>query len=125
LAGTGIVDSIGSDTNGAVVVKSGSRTWVADSDLLNWVERHGSLAAIQWSSPIGEPASVRQAIVRHYNGGGLSLERLLLDIHSGRIFGRFGVLIYDLLALVLGFSAVSGLVLWWRTRKNGQNGRSR
>jgi len=125
LAGTGIVDAIGSDTNGTVVVKSGSRIWVADSDLLDWVERQRPPAAIQWSSPSDEPAHVRQAIVRHYNGGGLSLERLLLDLHSGRIFGRFGVLIYDLLALVLGFSAVSGLLLWWRTRKNGQNGRSR
>ena len=62
---------------------------------------------------------MRQNILRQYRGHGLSLERLLLDFHSGRIFGPAGVVIYDLLALVLGFLAISGLVLFLRGRRNG------
>ena len=67
---------------------------------------------------------MRQAIVRHYRGNGMSLERILLDSHSGRIFGTAGVIIYDILALAVGFLAISGLVLWLRGRRNGnRNGR--
>jgi len=46
---------------------------------------------------------------------------VLLDLHSGRIFGPVGVLVYDLLALTLGFLAISGLVLWFRGRRNGKS----
>ena len=35
--------------------------------------------------------------------------------HSGRIFSSAGVIIYDLLALILGSLATSGLVLWFRS----------
>jgi len=53
------------------------------------------------------------------------MERLLLDFHSGRIFGPVGVLVYDLLALAVGFMAISGLVLWFRGRRNGNgNGKN-
>ncbi len=64
--------------------------------------------------------TLQQAITRVYRGEGLSLERLLLDLHSGRIFGSIGVLVYDLLALALGFLSISGLVLWFRSRRNGK-----
>ncbi len=48
------------------------------------------------------------------------MERVLLDLHSGRIFGPVGVLVYDLLALALGFLSISGLLLWFRGRRNGK-----
>ena len=51
----------------------------------------------------------------------MSLERLLLDLHSGRFFGSAGVLVYDVLALAIGFLAISGLILWIRGRRNGTN----
>lgn len=118
------IEAIGHDKNGALVVKSRGKAWVADGELLNWFEPTGLVPAVKWSSPEDAPAHLQQAIASHYRGKGPSLERLLLDLHSGRIFGRLGMLVYDLLALVLGFSALSGLVLWWRTRGNGKsNGR--
>jgi uncharacterized iron-regulated membrane protein len=52
------------------------------------------------------------------------MEQLFLDLHSGRIFGTAGTLIYDLLALVVGFLAISGVVLWFRGLRNGKKKRS-
>ena len=40
---------------------------------------------------------------------GISLERVLLDVHSGRLFGNAGVLVVDFFALAFVFLALSGL----------------
>jgi len=40
-------------------------------------------------------------------------ERLILEAHSGRLFGRFGVLIVDLVALASILLALSGCYVWW------------
>jgi uncharacterized iron-regulated membrane protein len=48
------------------------------------------------------------------------MERLILDLHSGRIFGPVGILIYDLLAVIVGFLAISGVIFWFRGRRNGK-----
>lgn len=44
----------------------------------------------------------------------LNWERVLLDLHSGRLPGRAGVYVADLLALALIALAVSGLWMWVR-----------
>jgi len=42
---------------------------------------------------------------------------LLLDLHAGRILGLTGQLIMDLAALLLSILAVTGTVIWARTRR--------
>jgi len=119
-AESGLIESIGLLGSGTVLVKSGMKAWVTDNQLLQWLEIDPAINHPAWSTSAKEPAEIREAIVQHYQGSGLSMERLLLDLHSGRIFGRVGTLVYDGLALVVGFLAISGLVLWIRGRKNGR-----
>ncbi len=114
------ITAIGRATDGAVVVKSAGHTWLGDTDLLDWTQVDETSPKTRWSSPGDAPAKLSQMIAEHYHGGGISLEKLLLDIHSGRIFGTVGILVYDLLALALGLLALSGLVLWRRGRRNGR-----
>jgi len=122
---TGLIESIGLLEDGIVVVKTVDQLWLADAELLSWKRAENSIASPAWSLPEPTPDTLNKTITRQYRGDGLSLERLLLDFHSGRIFGSLGILVYDLLALVVGFLAISGLVLWLRGRRNGQrNGRN-
>jgi len=122
--GAGRIDSLGQLENGAVVVRAARQLWLADAEMLKWQRSEGINANPLWSSAETAPEQTRQAIVRHYRGNGMSLERILLDLHSGRIFGTAGVIIYDILALAVGFLAISGLVLWLRGRRNGnRNGK--
>jgi len=117
--GGGPIESIGVHGNGSVVIKSEDQLWLADAELLGWQPAQAPLVAMAWSSPGSAPEALHQAITRHYRGDGVSMERLLLDLHSGRIFGPLGILVYDLLALAVGFLAISGLVVWLRGRRNG------
>ena len=44
----------------------------------------------------------------------ITWDRLLLDIHTGRIFGKFGVFLVDVFSLLLLFVGISGIFLWWK-----------
>jgi PepSY-associated TM region len=112
---------IGLTGENVVVVRSGDRLWTADADLLNWRQAAETNPNLRWASPQPAADTLQQAIRRAYRGQGLNLERVLLDLHSGRIFGPVGVLVYDVLAVVLGFLSISGLVLWFRGRRNGKS----
>lgn len=121
----GVIEAIGKSNEDQVVTRSAGQLWVADIDLLGWKPLTDNLSTPQWSLAVSGPDTLQQAIAEHYRGQGLNMERILLDLHSGRIFGRIGVVVYDLLALAVGFLAISGLVFWFRARRNGQaNGKS-
>ena len=118
--GGGPIESIGLLADQTVTVKSMGQLWLADAQLLSWRPSEDSTKTPVWSLPQATPETLHQTLSQQYRGEGVSVERLLLDFHSGRIFGPIGVLIYDLLALAVGFLAVSGLVFWSRGRRNGK-----
>jgi uncharacterized iron-regulated membrane protein len=53
-------------------------------------------------------------LLESFRGRGLTLERLILDLHSGRIFGAYGIYVMDAAAIVLLWLSGSGLWVWWR-----------
>jgi len=55
---------------------------------------------------------VQRSLLDQYRGSGLSWERLLLDLHSGRLFGSVGVFIIDLAGIALLLIALSGVWVW-------------
>ena len=116
----GAIESIGLINDSSVVVKTTKALWVADAQLLNWQSHEELEESPAWSIAVSTPPALQQGIENKYRGDGPSLERLLLDLHSGRVFGTIGIVVYDLLALALGFLAVSGLILWVRGRRNGK-----
>ena len=67
-----------------------------------------------WSKPGILTDSSRQTIYQHSRGQGLSWERVILDLHSGRLFGTAGVWVVDAAAVLLLFLALSGFVLWYQ-----------
>jgi hypothetical protein len=105
--------SLGAD----LLIGSGGVEYRADPDLLAIEPRDESGGpAAAWSAPSAVPADRLDALARVYRGSGLSVERVLLDLHSGRLWSRGGPLIVDLAAIALiGLSAL-GLLLWMRRR---------
>lgn len=71
----------------------------------------------EWTQPADPPREVTDAVLAAYRGEGLSLERVLLDLHSGRLFGRIGPLVMDAAAVLLLVLTVTGIVIWMKNRR--------
>lgn len=106
---TGIM-AIGITSDSRFAIRTPQGGHVADTDLLEWYD--APVDSVRWSIPTALPESAYQRMLVHYRGHGLSMERVILDLHSGRLFGADGVYFIDLSALLLTFLALSGLWLW-------------
>ena len=106
---------IGTDADGRVLIDAASGYLRGDQSLLQW-QPVKQPAQVRWSAPEPVPDPLRQQILQTYRGVGLPLERVMLDLHSGRIFGSRGVYLMDAAAVVLVLLACSGVWLWWRGR---------
>jgi uncharacterized iron-regulated membrane protein len=71
-----------------------------------------SVSDIEWAGAALAPPALQRNLYAQYSGSGLSWERLLLDLHSGRLFGSLGVFIVDLAAIALLLIALSGVWVW-------------
>jgi hypothetical protein len=110
------IQSLGRNAAGDLVVKTAHGIYQADSSILKWHETAD--AALTWTVPVDPPPALRAALQRAYRGTGLTLERVLLDIHSGRILGSRGVYVVDAAALLFLLLASSGVWLWRRHHAN-------
>lgn len=63
------------------------------------------------------PNGLEKALIDQSVPPSLTWQRLLLDLHAGRIAGLAGQLVMDFAALVLTILAISGTVIWSRSRR--------
>jgi hypothetical protein len=113
----GSIDRLGVADDRVVIESDGAR-WRADADVAffeAWPEG-GDTAWSQASAPGSDELA---ALGTAYRGRGVTVERVLLDLHSGRIFGLAGKLLLDLVAVVLVVLSVSGLMLARLRARNG------
>lgn len=104
-----------------VVVRSGAALYRFDGDLLDlepWPE--GASDGVRWSAETPAAAGELAAIEALYRGRGVTVERLLADLHSGRIVARLGPLVMDLVAVLLIVLSLTGLWMWRQRGGNGQ-----
>lgn len=94
----------------------------ASADGLAW-ERLPGEAAVGWSRPSPLPLA-RQHELAPLFAPALPLQRILADLHSGRIFGRYGVLATDALAVALMILAASGAWLYWKEHRSRRRART-
>lgn len=85
----------------------------ASSDGIDW---QACTEEVNWSSP--EPLSGSQLQqIEPLLVPGISLEKVVLDLHTGRFFGRFGAYVVDAIGACLLLLALSGLWLFFRMRQ--------
>jgi len=108
------IDAIGTNPAGRVVLRSGDMLQVADAELLNWQAWSGT---VHWSRAQKLPAALASQLAQQHFGQGPSWERVLLDLHSGRLFGHYGWILTDLAAVLILLLGVSGLWSWGRQHR--------
>ena len=110
------IQRIGLDaTSSLPLLRNSDGVFIGDRDLFEW--RASETKSGHWSNAAQLPQSITTKIERSYLGNGLTLERVVLDLHSGRIAGQVGVLFMDLIALLFLFLAAVGVWMWFKPKK--------
>lgn len=116
-AGTpGGIRRIGIDAAHRILLDSTHGRWRSNPDLTGWEPAPGS-DAVRWSRRVALPDPLRQDLTSGHGHDVLTLEQVLLDLHSGHIFGRYGPWAMDGAALLLLFLALTGGWIWLKRRR--------
>ncbi len=111
------IQQIGIDASGSIVVRTDYERYRPDADFLHWKRINNKEPAIRWESPSQISPTFKAALQHHFRGEVLPVERVLLDMHSGRAFGRFGVWVFDAIAVLLILLALSGISIWFKRKR--------
>ena len=109
----GHLQFLGMDPSGRPVLVADNGNWQPDTDWLEFTPHDGAFQVVPLV-PVEIDAGTRQAILASHQGDGLSLHRILLDLHSGRLFGWGGRTVMDLTAVAIMLLLSSGLAGWLR-----------
>lgn len=69
----------------------------------------------QWAAAQQLPAPLAAALAPFVAGDSITLERVLIDIHSGRILGAWGIYLVDGMAGLFALLAITGVIAWRRS----------
>lgn len=99
-----------------VIEAANANIYMADNDIIDWHITPDE--DIQWASTIKLNSQQMQNLRLAFRGRGLSWERVILDLHSGRLFGSLGIYVMDAAAIALLWLAGSGIWIWSSRRRN-------
>ena len=112
------IQALGTTAAGRLAVASTDGDFSTDSDLTRW--QRNVMQGVTWSRPVTPAPELVAALQQRYRGSGLSVERVVLDLHSGRILGAWGVYLMDAAAIVFLLLAASGIWLWGKRRASAR-----
>ena len=76
---------------------------------------------VEWSVTREIPAAERDRLVP-FSRPFVTLEHVLVDAHSGAIFGRGGVYVINTVGVAAVWLAISGVWMWWRANRRRVQG---
>lgn len=106
---------VGQSLSGKLVIDTEHGFYVTDNTLLDWYEVE-MINNVRWAQLEELPVVLYEQLQQQYRGIGLTLERVVLDMHSGRILGPWGIYLLDAAAVALLLLAIMGVWVW-RSRK--------
>ena len=96
-----------------IVVNTDTGYFQTDIDFLQW-RKIATITQPKWI--LATEGSIQERAIAEvaYRSQFLTLERIILDAHSGRILGLFGVILMDIVAILLILLSLSGIYIWLR-----------
>jgi len=108
-----ILTAVGTTIDDRPVLISADGNWTPDADWLQFAPFQGAYSVSPLNTIELSPAD-RSALLESFQGGGVSLYRVLLDLHAGRLFGWGGRTAMDLSAVAIIILITSGIGGWLR-----------
>ncbi len=113
------ITSIGLNKENDLFLKTKQSIYKANSDVTEWISSTDK--NITWAGSSTIPVELENKLNVLFRGKGLTKERVLLDLHSGRFLGKVGPWIMDLSAILLIILSISGCWMYakrtWAMRK--------
>lgn len=110
------IEAVAAGREGELLVRTPRGILASDLDLQSWETAGGQGREAGWSVPAAAPEALTAALLERYRGGGLPLERVILDLHSGRILGRYGPWLVDACVILFLVMSLTGWWAWFRRR---------
>ncbi len=107
---------LGLDSEGRIIIDAAHGYYRTDRDFLDWQEVDVA-GDVSWPRPEAMPESHYDRLRQQYRGSSLNLERVLLDLHSGRLLAEWGVYLMDAAAVCLLLLALLGIRVWLARRQ--------
>lgn len=111
----GKILAIGKTGDNMVAVKTGKGVFFSDVEMEQW--QPITKENVIWSMPSNPPEKLTKAVIEAHSGRGLPASRIILDLHSGRIFGQWGLYLMDAAAIFLLFLTMTGLYNWSKRKR--------
>ena len=99
-----------------LVLETPSGSYTSDENLLSFTKSLES-EEIVWSTIVTPADSDVKTWKTSFSGDGIPLDRVILDIHSGRFFGTIGKWIYDITVIGVLILSATGFVLFLKSRR--------
>lgn len=96
-----------------IVVETPNGLYISDENLIDW-QAFTQNDNITWFQQDEITANEINKASQRYRSQFLTLERIILDAHSGRIFGDIGVFIVDIIGFIIILLSISGIYIWLR-----------
>lgn len=116
----GTVLSIGTNPAGGVFLRIGtadiSEIYRGTPDLTFWEAVDSD--DVSWSAVGDAPGDVVSAVLTIFRGAGVPVYRLVLDLHTGRLFGIVGIVLVWIGTVLLIALAISGAWMWAKRLKD-------
>jgi hypothetical protein len=128
-----LLDKLGNESNlphpiigtgiyrGFYVIETQDKLYQTDKQFYEWNEiTELNITPIKVEAVKAISSDENQLLLanKRFRGQFLTLERLIVDGHSGRIFGVIGVLIMDIVAILLIMLSISGVYIWLKKSKS-------
>ena len=111
------IHAIGTDASGRFVAQGSHDIYQPDRDFIHWSRWEGNSETVTWVTSNELDTVVKASLQQHFRTEVLPVERVVLDLHSGRFFGSLGPWLFDIAALLLILLSLTGSWIWLKRRR--------
>jgi len=108
--------SIGASKDQKIYLRSTQSNYLCDFDNLKFIKSEDS--DIHWSKESKPLSEISNQLIYEYNGKGISIHKLITDLHNGFFFTSYGKAFLDIVGLLFISLSCTGLWIYFKKPKS-------
>ncbi len=104
------ITRLGKTPDNHIIIETASDKQISTDELVSWQTTEANPDV--WSTLSMPSDELKQELQRQFRQRILPVERVMLDLHSGRFFGQIGIIMVDIAGVCLILLSISGCMIW-------------